>query len=212
MARLSRRDARAWHDLAGRVAAVIESRLAPEVVANRARTTGRRWRIESLKESFRRLRGMARPLKHAATGGAVFVTTDVRDFFPSVGPDALARALLAAGVSLEDAASAAAMLEGWADHGYRGLPVGPPGSAVLANAVLMPVDAGVRRAFVRWVDDYLLAAPTEREAVGVLDRLDGALAGLGLGRSAQKTRIREDGGWLQAAAVWSFGSVHRPTT
>lgn len=211
MARLSRRDTRAWHDLAGRVASVIEPRLDPAVVANRGRTTGRRWRIESLEESLRRLQKMVRALKQLA-GGAVLLSTDVRDFFPSVGPDAVARALLAAGVSLEDAASAALMLEGWADHGYRGLPIGPPGSAVLANAVLMSVDTDVRAAFVRWVDDYLVAARTEQEAAEVLDRLDEALAGAGLVRSVPKTRIREDGGWLQAAAAGSFGSFHRPTT
>lgn len=210
MAHLSPRDAHAWHELAGRVAVILEPRLAAGVVANRARTAGRRWRVETLKESLRRLRAMVRPLKRAAGEGTLLLSTDVRDFYPSVGPDTLARALLAAGVSREDAASAASMLEGWADHGYRGLPIGPPGSAVLANAVLVPADGEVRAAFVRWVDDYLVAVRSEREAAEFLDLLDGALAGLGLERSVPKTRIREDGGWLSATAGGSMGSFLGP--
>jgi hypothetical protein len=154
---------------------------------------------------------MVRTLRPEVTGSAVLLSTDVRDFFPSVGPDTVGRTLLAAGVSPADAASAAAMLEGWADHGYRGLPIGPPGSAVLANAVLMSVDAEVRTGFVRWLDDYFVAARSEREAAEVLDRLDGALADLGLERSVPKTRIREDGGWRQAPTGGSFGSFQRPT-
>jgi hypothetical protein len=210
MAHLSPKDASVWHALAGRVAVVLEPRLAAGVVASRARTAGRGWRVESLRESLRRLRTRVRALKREAGGDALLLSTDVRNFFPSIGPDALARALLAAGVSRHDASLAATMLEEWADHGYRGLPIGPPGSAVLANAVLVPADGEAGTAFVRWVDDYLVAVRSERVAGEFLDRLDEALAVLGLERSRPKTRVREDGGWLSAAAGGSMASFLGP--
>lgn len=72
MARLSARDARTWHALAGRTAPTLERRLRPEVVANRAARTGNGWRPESLGASLRRLRGMMEPVTGAAARGAVF--------------------------------------------------------------------------------------------------------------------------------------------
>jgi hypothetical protein len=47
--------------------------------------------------------------------------------------------------------------------------------------------------FLRWVDDYLVAAPSERAAAEILERLDEALAGLGLRRAMAKTRILQGG-------------------
>lgn len=196
MARLSDRDARAWHDLAGRLVGLIEGRLGPNVVANRIRTDGSRWGVDGLGASLRRLRARVGSLTRSDSGAEVLLTTDVEEFFPSVMPDALGRALPSVGVHRRDAAAAAAMLEGWASLGYPGLPIGPPASAVLANLVLCSVDAAVGAPFVRWVDDYLVAATTERRAAEVLERMDHALARLGLTRSARKTVVGEDGGWL----------------
>lgn len=138
------------------------------------------------------------------------LTTDVQDFFPSVTPDTLARALLEAGGSAEDAAHAAAMLEGWASRGYRGLPIGPSASAVLANAVLRPVDDAVGGPFVRWVDDYLAVVKDERHAAEVLDRMDEDLAGLELSRSDRKTRIGPAARWLGSALGGSGRSGGAP--
>jgi hypothetical protein len=130
---------------------------------------------------------------------AVLVTTDVEDFFPSVRPDAVARSLLEAGSSPRDAAEAAAMLEGWASLGYRGLPIGPPASAVLANALLQSVDETVGVPFVRWADDYLVVVNAEEEAAGVVERMDEALGRLTLSRSTRKTHIGASVGWLGSA-------------
>jgi hypothetical protein len=153
---------------------------------------------------------MMRPVTRAAVRGAVVLTTDVRDFFPSITPDTIARALLDAGAPAEDAAQAAAMLEGWDSLGYRGLPIGPPASAVLANAVLRPVDDAVGEPFVRWVDDYLSVVEGEGDAAGVLDRMDEALARLNLSRSHRKTRIGPAPGWLGSVLGGSGGSGAAP--
>jgi hypothetical protein len=180
--------------------------LRPEVVANRALRAGTGWGLENLETSLPRLRRILRAARRVGSGRAAFLSTDVEDFFPSVSPDAVARALLASGVSRRDAAEAAAMLDGWGSLGYRGLPIGPPASAVLANAVLRSVDDAVGVPFVRWVDDYLAIVGTEGEAGGVLERIDEALAGLGLSRSSRKTRVGPNLGWLGSALGASGGS------
>jgi hypothetical protein len=199
MARLSERDARAWHALGGRVATVLEPRLGPEVVANRALMSGGRWRLESLDASFRRLRARLGDSGPVAGDGAGYVSTDVEDFFPSVTPDTAVRALLAVGESPDDASLVASMLEGWAALGYPGLPIGPAASAVVANAVLRSVDEAVGAPFVRWVDDYVVRLATERYAGEVLERMDEALGRLGLRRSLPKTRVRPRPGVLGSA-------------
>jgi hypothetical protein len=181
------------------MAAVLELRLGPEVVANRAVVSGGRWRLEPLEGAFRRLEDRLRASRPPAEPVAHYLSTDVEDFFPSVEPETAARALLSAGASPEDAEEVEAMLEGWAALGYRGLPIGPAASAVVANAVLRSVDRAVGMPFIRWVDDYLLSLATERHERDVLERLDEALDRLGLRRSVRKTRLRATPGWLGSA-------------
>jgi hypothetical protein len=197
MAVPSERDARRWRDVVGQIAATSEGRLDRRVVANRVRWRRDRWTLEPIEMSLWRARRAA-----AALPGAIAVRTDVADFYASVTPRALADALTGLGVPREDATGATEMVEGWSGHGYPGLPVGPPGSAVLANAVLVTVDAVVAdRPFVRWVDDYLIGVRSERQGGEVLERLDHALDVVGLRRSAPKTTIGGglDAAWLRAS-------------
>jgi len=185
MARLSSRDAAAWHHVAGRVAEVLEPRLDPRVLANRTEVARQRWRLAPLGPA---LDGARRRAGELAREARFVVRTDVAAFYPSVTPRVLHRAL--APMCSQEARSAAGMLDGWGSEGYGGLPIGPPGSAVLANAVLASVDRALANVpFLRWVDDYLVAAPSERAAAEILERVDEALAGLGLRRAMAKTRI-----------------------
>jgi Reverse transcriptase (RNA-dependent DNA polymerase) len=199
MARLSDRDARAWHVLGGKVASLLEARLGPEVVANRAVASGGRWSLEPVAGSFRRLEMRLEAIRRSAGPDARYVATDVEDFFPSVDSAIAARALLAFGVGPEEARSVAAMIEGWGDLGYEGLPIGPPASAVVANAVLQSADEAVGAPFIRWVDDYLVLVAGDGQASEVLDRLDAALDRLGLRRSVLKTRVGRTSGWIGSA-------------
>jgi hypothetical protein len=189
MALLSERDSRAWQALAGAISRRLEPRLAPGVLANRtlAEAGGRRM----LGPALRRARSAARKLGGRAD---LVIRTDVRAFYPSVTPSVAFRTLVGLDVDRGLAAQAATMLEAWGSEGYAGLPIGPPGSAVLANAVLAGVDAGLAPLpFLRWVDDYLVGAERERDIAGVLDRLDSALEEVGLERSMPKTEILEGG-------------------
>ncbi len=181
---LSSRDAAAWEGLTGRVASALEPRLYRGVVANRALFTPNGWRLESTEVALRRARTLA-------PNQGVALHTDVEEFYASVDPSIVARCLGEADVSAEDARRAGTMLEGWGEAGYPGLPVGPPGSAILANAVLRAVDEVVGSPFLRWVDDYVIPIPTEKAAAEVLERIDTRLTSLGLRRSAAKTDIRE---------------------
>ncbi|HZA61126.1 MAG TPA: RNA-directed DNA polymerase [Actinomycetota bacterium] len=182
--RLSRRDAMAWHALAGRVGVCLEGRLDRRVVANRLEHNGSTWRLEEMDRAAARARAIA-----AVNVGTV-LHTDVEDFYASVRPGVLERTLRDAGVEGGDAALAAAMIDAWGRAGVPGLPVGPPGSAVMANAVLMSVDASLgARPFLRWVDDYRVAVASEDDAGAVLLRLDEALGRLGLRRSVAKTVV-----------------------
>jgi hypothetical protein len=189
MALLSERDHRAWSDLGRRIAGTVEAQLSDRVMAHRARAHGPAWSLEPIGEALRRARV-------AAAGAQVRVAlrTDVTAFYPSVAPGLLFRSLRRLSVAPDDASTAADLLEAWGSEGYPGLPIGPPASAVLANAVLAPVDDILPQfGWLRWVDDYLVTVASERAAPVVLDRIDHALEELGLSRSSAKTTLVEGG-------------------
>jgi hypothetical protein len=202
MATLSPRDARAWDRLGGLVASAIEPRLGPRVLANRSRVDRSGWRLAGHRPALARARRAATALAHRAT---VLLRTDVAAFYPSVTPSALHRALHAAGVEPGDARHAADMVEGWGSGGYTGLPIGPDASAVMAHAVLAAADRALGPLpFLRWVDDYLIAVTSEREALGALERLDAGLTGLALRRNEAKTALVEGPApfrWLGASTA-----------
>ncbi|HWC32149.1 MAG TPA: RNA-directed DNA polymerase [Actinomycetota bacterium] len=180
MATLSRRDAQRWAAIARRVEPAVRPLLGPEAVGPAG--MGR----AGLRAALRRARGAAARL---AARSPFVVRSDISDFYGSVMPGALLAALRTTARG-SDAAAAAAMLEGWGSDGYAGLPVGPPGSAVLAEAVLAQVDEELRPLpFLRWADDYLIAVPSERAGAEVIERLDVALERIGLRRSLPKTAV-----------------------
>ncbi|MGH2722927.1 MAG: RNA-directed DNA polymerase [Actinomycetota bacterium] len=202
MATLSSTDGEAWERLGGVVAAVVEPGLDPRVLGSRAVSGCSGWRLRALGPGLRRARRMATAL---AGSTALVLRTDVAAFYPSVTPRVLARAVRSAGVEPREARRVADLLEGWGSEGYPGLPIGPHASAVMANAVLRQADRAVARfPFLRWMDDYLVAVPSQRAAVEVLDLLDAALAALGLSRSEPKTRVLEGRSrfrWLGASVI-----------
>jgi RNA-directed DNA polymerase len=202
MASLSRRDAELWHALAGRVTRVLEPRLGDHLHGERASSDGRGWSPRRFRRSLRLARRRAERL---VAGVPLVIRTDVTSFYPSVTPAVLAGSLRGVGAERADVRMAGDLVEGWGSDGYAGLPIGPPGSAVLADAVLRPVDRALRDLpFLRWVDDYLIGCHTEAEARRAMELLDEALAGLGLRRSEPKTLVDEAAAgirWLGRASL-----------
>jgi hypothetical protein len=182
LARLGTVDADAYARAVAGAAPAIERALGPNVLANRMTRAG----LADWRPAWGRL---VRWVRAARREGAELAVLDVRDFFASVSPPVADRALAALGC---DARDVRAVLERTAGDGVPGLPVGPSESAVLANAVLLPVDRAVRDvglAHVRWVDDLVIAAPTRRAARGGIDRARRALEPLGLDAHPEKTRV-----------------------
>jgi hypothetical protein len=203
MALLSERDARAWHGLAGQIALELEPRLRPSVMANRTFVSPDGVRRVPLLAELPRARRAASSL---AARHPVVIRTDVRSFYPSVTPSTMFASLRGLSVERRTARHVAGMLEGWGSEGYAGLPIGPPGSAVLANVVLAQVDDQLEGwPALRWVDDYLVGIEDDRLVPRVLERLDQALARQGLERSVSKTSILEG----RRGFVWP-GTYDRP--
>jgi hypothetical protein len=184
MAVLEPFDEAVYRQLVVQVAGVLERRLGPAVLANRIAAAP--LVLEDWRAAHARWRRAVGP---AARGLRVHV--DVADCYGSIRPEVVAASLRAAGA---DPRALLRLLHELADHGVRGLPVGPEPSAVLANAVLARVDLAVAAAgvpHVRWVDDVVAFAPDLRRAVRVTDAVRRELEALGLRPNEAKTRIED---------------------
>lgn len=184
----------------------IEAALPPNVVANRVaevRTRPPAVRLEAWSTARARFRALVDDL--AADAGAALVA-DVRDCYGSITLPVLGRALGALGCAIGEVERAIEAVGRLREHGVRGLPIGPEPSAVLANAVLLAVDARLGRAgfrHVRWVDDVVVFARDAAGAREALEVLEQALAGIGLRLALEKTRVVADPRSLGTA--WAAG-------
>jgi hypothetical protein len=179
--------------LGARLAGRIERSLHPAVMANRAsvdQASRGRLRLEPLGPARARWRREVGRLLASRPG--TLVLADVRDCYGSIRRDRVADALLRAGSHPEVVGALGRLLDRWESAGTPGLPVGPLPSAVLANAVLGPVDREIFAAgwrHVRWVDDLVITARDRFAAPEVLERLRACLAGLGLRLAEEKCRV-----------------------
>ncbi|MEO8476939.1 MAG: RNA-directed DNA polymerase [Actinomycetota bacterium] len=177
------------------VVPAVERSLGSEVVADHAspghdgdpefqlvpwELARRRWRAQTR-------RGLAGDVR-------AVVVADVRECFASITPASVARALRSAGATEAAIEVVVSCLRAFEDEGVAGLPVGPPPSAVLANATLTRLDDALRREHrphLRWVDDIVVFAPSVPAARRSLEQLRRAGASVGLELHSSKTRILE---------------------
>lgn len=196
MARLDSRDEAAYERAVARIAPFVERRLGEEVIADRVRARGRHpgLRLEPWRPARRRwLRAVTRALGHSQIRFAVI--TDVADCFGSITPTVAERSLKWLGPG---AAAASEILRTIHADGVRGLPIGPRASAVVANAVLLPMDEAMRDLgirHVRWVDDVVAFVPDRRSAARVLGANARVLEDRGLRLNPDKTAVL---GWGDA--------------
>lgn len=156
LARLDERERRRY-DLAIR-AAFPGLRTGPSVFGSPAR-------IASLRIERRRWRAAVRA---RAFGARSVVGSDVADCYRSIGERPIRMAAAAAG---GDPAGLLRTIRRYRDAGGRGIPIGPPASGVVADAVLALADDRARIAGcvpVRWVDDVVFAG--DRDAVARASR------------------------------------------
>ncbi len=184
--------ARRYTALVAAVASDVERRLSPSVLANRVAECSADPPTLQLASWRNERAAFAAGLRRLGRRSPCLVFADVRDCYGSIAPGVVAASLLGLGCEPRSARAVVALLEGLAEPGGRGLPVGPAASSVLANAVLARVDEALARAgasHLRWVDDVVVSARGQRDAERRLELLRGVLAGLGLELNESKTRI-----------------------
>jgi hypothetical protein len=189
------------------VVPAVEGRLRPEVVADRIRSASEvppaivlgDWRAAASRFH----------VAASAFDGPV-LRTDVAECYASISAEVVADALDRLGASGDAIRRCARTMRELADEGVAGLPIGPPASAVLANAVLLAGDEVLARSgapFLRWVDDWCIRVGSEDHACDLLGRLGGALSSAGLRLNDAKTVVTD--GW--DAGGWPGSSeYHRP--
>lgn len=177
-------DAETYRELVATLTPAVERSLGVGVIANRVGAAGR---LEDWRIAHRRWRRAVAPVGHGLR-----LHLDVADCFRSIAPCLVAATLAGMGTVADD--RLIRLLDELAEHGVPGLPVGPPESAVLANAVLARLDRAVRDAgapHVRWVDDLVIHVSSRRDAVLVLDGVRRELASLGLRLQDAKTCLQD---------------------
>jgi hypothetical protein len=143
-------------------------------------------------------------LRLLASGAGSILVTDVADCYGSITPAAVEAGLAGVGERLDD--ELAGFLRAVAAVGSPGLPIGPPPSAVLADAVLAVGDRAARVAgadVLRWVDDVVLVADDRRTVLRAFDAWRQTLGRLGLRPHEGKTRWRAPGGCVGSGAIGS---------
>jgi hypothetical protein len=184
------------------VAPTIERALGRESYANRlvGWDARRGLLLEPWRHARRRWHGDVRRL---GGRGRFVAVTDVRECYASIDPSVIARRLrilAAPSARVDDIAS---WLGAFRDAGIDGLPAGPAGSALLADAVLAAGDDALRStgaSFVRWVDDVAIFAPDRRARAAALGTLRDVWASLGLEIHEQKTLLLDDPRDVMASA------------
>ncbi|HEX4231727.1 MAG TPA: RNA-directed DNA polymerase [Bryobacteraceae bacterium] len=102
------------------------------------------------------------------------ITTDISDFYNQVSHHRVNNILEAAGISAQRARNIENFLSNLTATQSRGLPVGPSASIVLAEASLDDVDKFLMSrglAYTRYVDDFRIFTPSERDAIEAVHSL-----------------------------------------
>ena len=208
---LGDRDRRLFDDAVAAVVPAVERGLVDGVMANRARTSAVGVVLQpwgSARRRFRRLVAAA-----ARSSSAAFVG-DVADCYGSISTVAVERALAGLGVGAEDVARVCDVLRSLEERGVRGLPVGPAPSAVLANAVLAPVDRALREAadapVLRWVDDVVAFASDSRGAERIAAAFHRTLDEAGLLAHPTKCRVSQVATDTLVGVSHASGAHRRP--
>lgn len=136
-------------------------------------------------------------------GKKYVANVDIKDFFPSIQSEAIARILQTHGCGPK-LASAVARLTSLGN----GLPQGAPTSPVLSNVYLIDVDASISRycemrkmVYTRYADDIAISGDQKESILAAIDELREHLAEKCLVLNEKKTRIASRGGQQKVTGV-----------
>lgn len=197
LVRLRPSDSLALHSATARVAPLIEASMTADVLADRLLDP---WHLSedgtSWLAPWRPARRVFDSRLRELSMESLVLRTDVKDCFGSITPPVVESALLGIGCDPAESATVGQILDGLASQGVRGLPVGPPASTVLANAVFAGVDRLLGGSpHLRWVDDIIVFCEDAAEAAAILSRLQRVLAQAGLaiawGKTSLGVQVRE---------------------
>jgi hypothetical protein len=121
------------------------------------------------------------------------ITADVAGYYMHIDLAELERMLLSVSNQTDVVRDLCDLLRLWEALGLRGLPQGVRPSSPLGNLYLKPLDdllADSTARYVRWMDDFVVAAGSFARAREVLDAIEHKLYGMRLTLAADKTKIR----------------------
>jgi len=120
------------------------------------------------------------------------VQTDIADFYPRINHHRLDNALKRLGAGPDTPNRIIKLLSIFSETASYGVPVGGPGSRILAELALNDSDQHLRNRgikFCRYADDYCLFCNSKSEAYSLIVMLSNKLANEGLSLQKHKTRI-----------------------
>jgi hypothetical protein len=207
LTRLGERDRWRFDRSVAAVVPAVERGLEVGVMANRARARPQGVELQPWASARRRFQ---REVALAAGSSRAAFVGDVLECYSSIRAAAVGRALADLGVPHDDVARVCDVLHSFEERGIPGLPVGPVPSAVLANAVLAPVDRAMREAaggpVFRWVDDVVAFTSGRVGAERTAGAFHRALEDLGLVAHPLKCRLTLDAAEAVAGASAASGA------
>jgi reverse transcriptase-like protein len=160
------------------------------------RGSSERNRFYAPQPTFRDFQEASR-IKADRVGTQIIAIADIADFFPRIYQHRLENVIEASARSPRGVEVARVLVRKFLSNiggkNSYGIPIGPYASRILAEGVLIDVDAALLSDgadFIRWVDDYTIFCKTESEAQRLIFRLSEHLfRNHGLTLSAIKTKI-----------------------
>ena len=182
------------------MAASIEgARLPPDVACSYRFEPSSEGDFYPRDSGWRAYAGRSREL---ANTYAYILYVDIADFYNQVNHHRVGGSLETFGIASSRARSVEKFLARFTAKQSRGLPVGPSGSHLLAEACLTDIDSFLKRAdfpFVRYSDDFRIFSDSTAELTGLLQELTRLLyANHGLALQTGKTEIESTDDFIQA--------------
>ncbi len=186
----------------GRAARIIDQSLSTDVMSYRLDESRPAWRYRGQREAFK-LRSQSGIQSLENRDCNALLMTDIRNYFPSITTELLAKVLQEIGlpdpyvISIVDFLSQLTIL-----GAPEGLPIGPEASSLLGNIAMLPVDLAIAEVVtrhIRYTDDSWLFLRSASDAEEVLARYREAASACGFDLNDNKVKLYDK----------ADGSAHR---